>query len=33
MQLYNGRRDGDPAWQKYDVAWDKAEALKKRVVV
>ena len=32
LQLYNGRRDGDPAWQKYDAAWEKAEALKKRVV-
>ena len=32
MQLYNGRRDGDPLWRKYDVAWEKAEALKERVV-
>lgn len=32
MQLYNGRRDGDPIWQKYDAAWEEAEALKKRVV-
>lgn len=32
IELYNGRREGDPAWQKYDEAWDKAEALKERVV-
>jgi len=32
LQLYNGRRDGDPAWQKADAAWEKAEALKKRVI-
>ncbi len=32
LQLYNGRRDGDPLWQKYDAAWEKAEALKKRAV-
>lgn len=32
IELYNGRREDDPAWQKYDEAWDKAEALKERVV-
>lgn len=32
MQLYNGRRDGDPLWQKYDAAWEKAVGLKERVV-
>lgn len=32
IQLYNGRRDGDPTWQAYDEAWDKAEALKERVI-
>ncbi len=33
LQLYNGRLDGDPAWQAYDEAWEKAEALKERVIV
>ncbi|MCP4426857.1 MAG: hypothetical protein GY803_20405 [Chloroflexi bacterium] len=33
IQLYNGRRESDPAWQKYDAAWEKAKALKERVVV
>lgn len=32
IQLFNGRREDDPTWQKYDVAWAKAEALKKRVI-
>jgi hypothetical protein len=32
IQLFNGRREGDPTWQKYDEAWDKAEALKERVI-
>jgi hypothetical protein len=32
IQLYNGRREGDPTWQEYDEAWDKAEALKGRVL-
>ena len=32
MQLYNGRRESDPTWQKYDVAWEQATALKERVV-
>jgi hypothetical protein len=32
LQMYNGRRDGDPAWQVYDEAWEKAEALKERVI-
>ncbi|HRQ42350.1 MAG TPA: hypothetical protein PLD25_30915 [Chloroflexota bacterium] len=33
IQLYNGRREGDPTWQEYDEAWDRAEALKERVLV
>lgn len=33
IQLYNGRREGDPTWQAYDEAWKKAEALKERVIV
>lgn len=32
VQLYNGRREGDPTWQQYDEAWEKAEALKERVI-
>jgi len=32
MQLYNGRREGDPTWQQYNAAWEKAEALKERVI-
>ena len=32
IQLFNGRREGDPTWQKYDEAWEKAEALKERVI-
>jgi hypothetical protein len=32
IQLYNGRRDGDPSWQKHDEAWEKAEALQERVI-
>src|SRR5690606_5057754 len=32
IQLFNGRRAGDPTWQAYDEAWDRAEALKKRVI-
>ncbi len=32
IQLYNGRREGDPTWQEYDEAWDRAEALKERVI-
>ena len=32
IQLFNGRREGDPTWQAYDEAWDKAEALKERVI-
>jgi hypothetical protein len=32
IQLYNGRREGDPVWREYDEAWDKAEALKERVI-
>jgi hypothetical protein len=31
VQLFNGRRQGDPTWQKYDEAWEKAEALKECV--
>lgn len=30
--LYNGRRSGDPTWQKYDAAWEQAAALKERVI-
>ena len=33
LQLYNGRRAGDPTWEEYDQAWEKAEALKERVMV
>jgi hypothetical protein len=33
MQLYNGRREGDPTWQEYDSLGEKAEALKERVIV
>lgn len=32
IQLYNGRREGDPTWQAYDAAWNKAEQLKEQVV-
>lgn len=32
IQLFNGRREGDPTWQQYDAAWGKAEALKERVI-
>ena len=32
IQLFNGRREDDPTWQKYDAAWGKAEALKERVM-
>jgi hypothetical protein len=32
IQLYNGRHEGDPVWREYDKAWDKAEALKERVI-
>ncbi len=32
IQLYNGRREGDPTWQEYDEAWDRADALKERVI-
>jgi hypothetical protein len=32
MELYNGRRENDPTWQKYDAAWEEAAALKERVV-
>ena len=32
IQLFNGRREGDPTWQKYDAAWERAEALKERVI-
>jgi hypothetical protein len=33
VQLFNGRREGDPTWQQYDAVWEKAEALKERVIV
>ena len=32
IQLFNGRREGDPTWQQYDAAWEKTEALKERVI-
>jgi hypothetical protein len=32
IQLFNGRREGDPTWQAYDEAWEIAEALKQRVL-
>ena len=32
LELMNGRRENDPAWQQYDAAWEEAEALKVRVV-
>lgn len=32
LELFNGRRENDPTWQKYDVAWEDAAALKERVV-
>lgn len=32
VQLYNGRREGDPTWQKYDEAWAQAAALQARVL-
>lgn len=32
IQLFNGRRAGDPTWQAYDEAWEKAEALKERLI-
>ena len=32
LELFNGRRENDPGWQKYDMAWQEAEGLKARVV-
>lgn len=32
IELYNGRREGDPTWQAYDDAWAEAEALQERVL-
>jgi hypothetical protein len=32
VQLYNGRREGDPTWKKYDAAWEQAASLKERVI-
>jgi hypothetical protein len=32
IQLYNGRRDGDPVWRAYDEAWQEARVLQERVV-
>jgi hypothetical protein len=32
IQLFNVRREGDPTWQAYDRAWEKAEALRERVL-
>jgi len=31
-ELFNGRREGDPTWEQYDKIWQKAEALKDRLV-
>jgi len=31
LELFNGRRENDPAWQRYDAALEEAAALKKRV--
>jgi hypothetical protein len=33
IQLFNGRREGDPTWQACDEAWEQAEVLKERVIV
>jgi len=32
LELFNGRRENDPTWQNYDAAWEKAAALKERVL-
>ena len=32
LELFNGRREGDPTWQRYDAAWEEAAELKERVV-
>lgn len=32
LELFNGRREHDPSWQSYDAAWEKAAALKERVL-
>lgn len=32
LELFNGRRENDPTWRKYDAAWEEAAALKQRVV-
>jgi hypothetical protein len=32
VALYNGRRTGDPTWERYDAVWAEAEALQARVV-
>lgn len=31
LELFNGRREHDPTWQRYDMAWEEAAALKQRV--
>jgi hypothetical protein len=31
-ELFHGRREGDPTWEQYDKTWQKAEALKDRLV-
>jgi hypothetical protein len=33
IQLFNGRRQDNPNWQKYNEVWEKAEVLKERVMV
>ena len=32
LELFNGRRENDPAWQQYDAACEQAEVLKARAV-
>lgn len=32
LELFNGRREHDLMWQRYDAAWEAADALKDRVV-
>ncbi len=31
LELFNGRRENDPTWQRYDMAWEEAASLKERV--
>ena len=32
IDLFNGRREGDPLWQQYDALWEEADSLLGRVV-